>query len=45
MVDNINKVNERLNNFIKNKSVPNILFHGKNNEKKDNIIKNYLHNL
>ena len=45
MVDNINNVNERLNNFIKNKNVPNILFHGKNNEKKDNVIKNFLHNL
>tara|TARA_Y100000816_G_C26088498_1_gene574784 strand:- start:654 stop:1421 length:768 start_codon:yes stop_codon:yes gene_type:complete len=45
MVDNINKVNERLNNFIKNKSVPNILFHGKNNDVKDNIIKQFLHNL
>ena len=45
MVDNINNVNERLNNFIKNKNVPNILFHGKNNDAKDNIIQQFLHNL
>ena len=45
MVNNINSINNKLNNFILNKNVPNILFHGKNSVVKDNVVINFLNSL
>ena len=45
MDNNINEVKSKLNNFIYNKNVPNIVFHGNNHEYINSIVHNFLNNL
>ena len=44
-MNNIDIINNKLNNFIKNKNVPNILFHGNNTLIKESIVKTFLSKL
>lgn len=43
--NNINSVNDKLNSFINNKNVPNILFHGNNISSINNIIQSFIQKL
>jgi hypothetical protein len=44
-MNNISFVENKLNNFIQNKKVPNILFHGNHNSNKESIVKSFLEKL
>jgi len=44
-MNNIAYVENKLDNFIKNKKVPNILFHGNKNSNKEEIVKSFLKKL
>lgn len=42
MNNNYNIVNQKLDSFIKNKQIPNIIFYGDCNAKKENIVKDFV---
>jgi len=41
----MDEINNKLNNFIKNNNVPNILFHGSHNSNKNDIVLNFINTI
>jgi DNA polymerase III delta prime subunit len=45
MNNNYDVINEKLESFIKNKQIPNIIFYGDCNSKKENIVKQFVYKI